>query len=797
MFSLLSQKLAYLIKNYSWVLITLAIVLSVLSLTKIKDVKIDADLAHLLPDHFESVQSIKKLKEDFRGSHLVVLFETNPEQEIQTRDFLKRFAKEVQKMDDVDMVEWRRPIDFFLDYQLYFFTVEDLQKINQRFKDQLELHQKGIHPFFQNSLGLLDQEMNPFDFSDLQKKYSSQALNTDLSDELYTNPDNTLFAFLVFPKISALNLDDSKNFIQKIKKLENQIRTQDDQGIQIYYTGGIQNGIEIHQRLKSDFLKISSIVFVLLLLVILIYYKRPSSIFLLGTCLGLSSLWTLIVSTFFFDSLNILSTFSIALLMGLGSDYGIYYLSAYLQNRSQTQKKGFESLYQSSTPAIFLSCLTTALAISSLTFSDFKGFSEFGVISLIGIGCNLISFIVVLPALLRIMERFSILDKEERFIPKNYLHFNFPIKIKYSRLILTSLLFALMYSIYHLPHGFNLEHDVKKMEAYSPPLPSLKYEKKLSEIFSNSLRPAVMIVDSIEEEKQVLTELEKRKDLKKTSPIIKQSLALSSFVAENQENKIDIIKNIKQTIDQFNKNDFLEYFFPSFPEKIKPYKEKELPEEILTAFSPKNPNSNERVILVYPAIDRNNIERIQAFSNEVKNIKLSSDKKLSASGEFLITSDIYELITSEAPRHVLISLLSILVILILSIKNKANAFLIFSSLIVSLIFMIGGMKLFNVRFNLFNIGILPIIIGTSIDSFIHLHEKYISQARPNISKALSSIGPAIIMATCTSLIGYGSFFMIGNEALQTVGDITIIGLASLLITVFLFYPSLIYLAKRK
>jgi len=100
--------------------------------------------------------------------------------------------------------------------------------------------------------------------------------------------------------------------------------------------------------------------------------------------------------------LNLITTFVPSLIMGLGIDYGVHFLSRYLQERERGGHIGpslKETLLKKGRATI-IAGVTTAIVLLSLLFARSRGLFEMGVISGMGILFSLLLTIFVLPALI-------------------------------------------------------------------------------------------------------------------------------------------------------------------------------------------------------------------------------------------------------------------------------------------------------------------------------------------------------------------------------------------------------------
>lgn len=105
--------------------------------------------------------------------------------------------------------------------------------------------------------------------------------------------------------------------------------------------------------------------------------------------------------------LNILSASFAPILMGLGCDYAIMYLSRYLELRHEGQN--LDDALGNSSASVGASILTvaivTALAFYCATFTKFLGVVELGIISTGGIILCAIASFFALPPLVKVVDR--------------------------------------------------------------------------------------------------------------------------------------------------------------------------------------------------------------------------------------------------------------------------------------------------------------------------------------------------------------------------------------------------------
>src|SRR4029453_12912938 len=105
--------------------------------------------------------------------------------------------------------------------------------------------------------------------------------------------------------------------------------------------------------------------------------------------------------------LSIFSVMFISIVVGVGTDYGIYYLFRYDEERRfGTLPDAVRKAGERAGPGMLLGALTAAGAFVVLMLTDFQGIREFGFVSATAIMVAFLSMITVLPALLTLLGRY-------------------------------------------------------------------------------------------------------------------------------------------------------------------------------------------------------------------------------------------------------------------------------------------------------------------------------------------------------------------------------------------------------
>jgi uncharacterized protein len=132
--------------------------------------------------------------------------------------------------------------------------------------------------------------------------------------------------------------------------------------------------------------------------------------------LTLSLGWSLGVTTLLVGHLTILSMMFVSVVVGLGTDYGIFFLFRYREERvlGRTFIGALERTAARSGPGILLGALTAAVTFYILMTAEFQGIRDFGFISGTAILLSFASMVIVFPAAVLLIDRWQ---KAPRLVP--------------------------------------------------------------------------------------------------------------------------------------------------------------------------------------------------------------------------------------------------------------------------------------------------------------------------------------------------------------------------------------------
>lgn len=257
-----------------------------------------------------------------------------------------------------------------------------------------------------------------------------------------------------------------------------------------YYAGFPFQMKYIDEIIRSDFLGLTPVTILAVMLVLFLSFRTLRGIFLPILTVLFATIWTLGSIHAFGRDMNMLSSIIPVLLIACGSAYGIHVVNRYY-NEVKTPENKIPGLIQTMkqiTVPVFLAALTTQIGFGTFAYSDMPPVQEAGIFIAAGIGFAFLIAVTFIPATLAILKaRPAPVKKpgESRvatFVYNLFARFsNFPIKYRWP-IIIICIIIALT-SISGLPR---LTREVNFVEYFKKDSPVRVAENFTRETFGGS-----------------------------------------------------------------------------------------------------------------------------------------------------------------------------------------------------------------------------------------------------------------------------------------------------------------------
>lgn len=785
--------------KHTWFMIICLAVVTVLELFYLKNnLKIDTDLRALFKGDNEMVIELEKM-EDIVGSYstvLVVAHSPNREKNIEA---LRLVKKKIDGNPLVRFVEFDRDVEYLEKNALLFATVDELQKIKGEVQNQIAKAVKKELNFDENS-EKTEQSQESSDLTSkmdevLEKAESYRAKYK--MDKFYEVENGTYIAMKVRPAGGETNVADSKKIVDLLEKAIAEVQPE-KLGVEVEAGGLFRNKLREMTAIYNDVFSTLAICIILLSLTIIFYFRSLRALLIVFFPLSSGVLSAISAMQFFVGGFNIISAFSFTILYGLGIDFSIHLLGRFSEQAEQSSSTE-EALMKSMPvvmPSIFCGAITTVAAFFSLIMIDFKGFSDFGLAAALGVSTSFLAIMIFFPAIVFFFDRMKPLRIKARttdFLASVYTALSKKSSTVFAVFLIITALAAVSVKFGKIEYNFdNLSFPGKYDESITNHYRDAQKKAKTDAI-STGL-PSFIVTNSAEETEDATRTLTRMKNEKSTSIELKDLISIYTFLPENQDEKIKIIKDIKRLIER-KINLFSDSEIEKYNKEFRPYLEvssvmekEKLPDWIMDKLSLKD-GSSDRFIMVALGGNKSDVNDVMKIIGEFGTIRgnINNYKLL---GSYMLLSEIKKVIEYHVPLAIVFAFCAVFIVLVLLYRSIINAFVVFLPLAAGILWMILVAVCCGIKFNVFNMIIIPTVIGTGIDSAIHIYYRYRS-APDKMIENLKNTGGSVFYSSLTTLVGFGSVALAKHKGLQSIGIMASIGIVMVTLVNLLFFPVII------
>jgi len=544
-------------------------------------------------------------------------------------------------------------------------------------------------------------------------------------------------------------------------------------------------------------------------------------------------------TTFFVGHLNILSVSFGVILIGLGIDFGIHFVSRYLKEaRDKDTNRSLIQTARDIGPGIITGGLTTAIAFFTASLTDFTGVAELGVIAGGGLLVCLVAAVTVLPATISLADRSS----HRHQLPK-------PLKLDgWVRPLLRTPGITLLVCLAFcglLAFGIpDLKYDHNLLNLQPKGLESVAWEEKLLNDTDRSVWFALSIakdrdellrrkekfesLDSVDRVEEIASLMPISSDdkqriidsigqqlgkLPEAVPVIavpsathlgqiladsQQLLPTDDPTSQNIHRRIGQVREmlrgmpqpkyvaIMHQLQQQSAGELLQWLhsLQAISNPNPPIME-DLPEALVTRFVGKN---NQLLLRIYPNASIWDMDALEQFVKQVETV----DSKVT--GQPLQTFYASRQMQRSYIHAAFYALIAVMIVLLIDFRSLTHTLLALVPVGLGMVMLFGIQGFNDIPLNPANMIVLPLILGIGIDDGVHVVHDFRRQQKGY--SLGGSTATAVIITSLTTMIGFGALMFAEHRGLASLGRVLTIGVACCLFTSLVLLPCLLSLMAR-
>jgi len=761
------------LKNF-YILPIFALILSIWGAFQAPKLKVNMDLSGLLSDTNKTVIEMNHVSDIVGGGGYLIMLVgpmASPEKK------LEKISTSLKDLPDIKFSYYERETYSLRDKVLYVLPKKEFKKLATHAETLFShkpVDETGLDLFDETDKNENEKEAKEF-FQKLKGKIST--------DRYFLSHDKLYSMLLIKPEFGSTDLDKSQKLIESVQE---KMSSTFGEKVPFILSGRYVEKVQDKLQFDRDIVKTSLISTISLLVVLFLGLGtfRAGLFTIIGVFMAMGQ--TVGLAYLFVGRINILTGFLLAILSGLGSEYGIHFVRRFVRERQKGKSKeeAISFTYLLMGRSLMSAALTSACAFFILSFSEFKGFSEVGLIAGMGIVCIYFTFMCIFPLGARMLPH-----KHEKHIQEKFSRFfyGFPYKTKYLKwyVILIPILGFGIYRAY-------FEFDFERLHNFSKQTQAIN--KLTDDLYGRAMTPSAILT----RDKDQVLELESWLRSEENAPFVDQVVSYYTLVPEDMNNRFKRIEKMKAEVNKIQADELFDKTGLS-KEKINswvnatPYTDSIIPKSLLDNFGPEK-----NILLVFPKESQGTYQHITDYANVLLKAK-ELFVGMEVGSDTLVFSSILNHIIEDGKIVLLLFLVGAFFLFWFDFKNLFIATILELQLVLGCIFLVALMGMMNEPFTILNVAIIPAVLAAGIDMGVHQIHDELEHVRQHPKKgekrghsllASKRIAGPIHLGMLTSICGFGSLLFAEAKMLNGIGWISILGQIAMYIVCMILFPTI-------
>ena len=598
-------------------------------------------------------------------------------------------------------------------------------------------------------------------------------------------PDSTVVLAYLAPSFRSLNSGAAREFAKMLSETQQEFEALHPE-VKVYAHGDPIGSVANAGRIRTD-LVVTVGISILLILILLGFFFRSLG-FLARILLPIvyGAAFSLACIYWIKGGMSLMALGLGAIVLGVAISYCLHLLVHHFFVGDP------ERLLTDEATPVFLGCLTTVGAFSSLLFTESELLHDFGLFASLSLIGSTLFGLIFLP---HFMPAIKADPKSKTFRRISKLN-NLPFDRKKWFLVLIAVIMVI--GIIFFPK-VKFDSDLRNLDYNSPE------ETEAENLFNTKNNDGFMhlyfatvstdLDEALEADEKlmlILDSLQQQGLINSYSDLIpklfipqqEQELRIAAWNAFwTEERKAEALKLVSDNAVKLGLDpDMFLDFQGLLDNEYEPASLVEsgvVPQSLLGNFIERNADDQYMVFTDVP---------MDPEQKDVVTGALVANPKTFVLEPFYYCKSMVELIHDDFNIAVGISSLFVLIILLISFRNIITALLSFLPMVFSWFMVQGYMALIGLEFNLINIIISTFIFGVGVDYSIFITEGLLSQARTGSKDVLTWHKVAIFFSAVILVIVVASLLFAVHPAIRSIGLSTLIGMASTIMISYSLQP---------
>jgi predicted exporter len=557
---------------------------------------------------------------------------------------------------------------------------------------------------------------------------------------------------------------------------------------------GSYQAIQEAKQAVGDSLKAFVFSVVMVLAIMFLFFRSLRSLLVIVVPLAMGLAWAMGITRLIYAELNLYSMFVGSVLVGMGIDYGIHLYGRAMEGfrAGRSWEDSIEEALTHTGLSVFASTVTTVGALLTLVTSHFPGFIQFGVIASYGVTLTMLSAYLVMPPLVFAFERIWPLKRPSSQAPAE----RSPGGSNRFWLAPMAVMAAMVAYGAMLAPDAEFEYDFRNLRGPSSST-RIRYGQAVGG--GRTTSPSLILGNSLEQMREIHALLRER--FNSEAPMMKGFLTLETYVPANQEARMAIIQDIDRIVNrramrrlEGEARDFVEGVQELV--QVEPFRVDEVPIWAIRTLR-ESDGTVGHLGLIFRQIQEWDAQEVAVYQASYGTLTVDSGTVAIADSTF-INSDIIRIVQADGKQMAVLVTIILAVVLLISLRSITGTLICLFVMGAALILAAGVMVLTNTRVGMYNMIVMPAVLGVSIDGAIHLFNRYReAESGRDIGYVMKTTGAAVAASLATTAGGFAGLLFQDHMGIRSIGELAVIGMLSALVAIFLFMPGLLVLFGGK
>jgi hypothetical protein len=748
----------------------------------------------LLPRETQEVQDLTRVAQKAGGDgYLVVRARGASPETLQA--FSNALARRLETLPEVRYVEHHFDVRFFEERGLLLMPLERLRALRQDVEARLRHEKRAANPFLVDLLDEPEKE-TPLDFDGIVEKYTPDAPMR----EYLGSADGSELYLMVKPDGTAGDIAFTQRLVDDVKRVSDEV-ARGWPGVELDYGGAFQGRIEEDRVMRKDLSRAALLSAVMAVGIMLLATRRLWSLAVVGVPVVFGVSLTFAFAELAIGHLNIVTGFLVAILIGLGLEYGIHLAMRYWEERRELPAaEALRAAVRGTFAGALTSALTNAAAFFVLVFAQFEAFRQFGLLAGVGVLMAVAMAYGLGPALLTLAERLRPgLKPATPHAPEAPSRVPVLPPRRWPTTVVAGLLLAVLgfaaYSVHVLPRvGF--ETDMRKLKGDSP---SVRLDEHITAQLGMHLNPAILLVDDLEQARVVREVISEVKGRHGEDSVFKRSASMMELLPQDVEAHMEEMAMLRQTLEKLPEEAKQDPRLASVTRMLEaqPYGLEQVPVEMRRRFEALDGQG--MFLLLFPSVSNHDTSELSRWAAQLDEVVAGARARgvnLAVLDSNRIAARIFAMVRGDGPFILWAAALVVFVTILISLRSLKRACLVAGPLFLGMLCLAGGMYLFDIQLNFINAVVLPNLLAIAVDNSVHLYHRYEEEGPGSLGHVVRHTGLAAVVATLSNAAGYGALLISHHEGLKSIGQIALLGVMCTFLGTTVFFPAMLALMER-